>query len=135
MKFVKLLLGVAVLYLLSALGNALSSALALPLPGAIIAFIILLVWCLWRGHSHHSLDDASKSLTLILPLLIMPSSIGIMEHWALIKAEWLAILIAISASLLLTLFTTPWLVARVERSFAERSESVQPDLDSNKNSK
>lgn len=129
MKFIKLLLGVAVLCLLSVLGNALSSALALPLPGAIIAFIVLLVCCLWRGQSHDAVDGASKSLTLILPLLIMPSSIGIMEHWALIKAEWLAILVAISASLLLTLLTTPWLVARVERSFVQAPERAHSDLD------
>lgn len=111
----QIVLGVFFLSVISALATWSAGYFNLPIPGPILGFLLLLLVCMMRKESWDALDRASKFLTMILPLLIMPSCIGIMDHWYLIKDEWLAITVAVSASVLLTLITTPMLIARVER--------------------
>ncbi len=100
---------------LSAFSTWLAGYLQLPIPGAIIGLLALFFFCLKRGKPGASLERASQSLTVLIPLLILPSCIGIMDHWHLIKREWLPILIAITVSVVFTLVTTPWLYAKLCR--------------------
>lgn len=110
----KISIGLLVLCVLSVLGAWVSKFFGIPIPGAILALLALAAYCVYRGKSHHSLDRASQTLTLLLPLFIMPSSIGIMDNWDLIKQEWLAITVAIFGSVLFTLITTPVLIKKLE---------------------
>jgi holin-like protein len=111
---IKIAVGIGILSLVSWIANWATDFFALPVPGAIMGLLLLALFCGIRGRSFAALDRSSQFLTLLLPLLIMPSSIGIMDHWHLIKEEWLAITVAIVASVLLTLITTPKLIAKIE---------------------
>ena len=106
--------GLLIICAISAIGSWLTTHLGIPVPGAILGLLALTAICLYRGKSTKSLDRSSQLFTLLIPLLIMPSCIGIMEHWHLIKKEWIAISVAIMASLMFTLLTTPWLISKLE---------------------
>ena len=109
-----MILGLLSLCAISVLSSWLAVQFSIPVPGAILGLLLLAGICILRGKPGASLDRASQLLTLVLPLLIMPSSIGIMDHWHLIKSEWFAILVAITGSVLFTLITTPWLYSRMQ---------------------
>ena len=106
--------GLLIICAISALASWITKEFGIPVPGAILGLLVLTAICLFRGKSSKSLDRSSQLFTLLIPLLIMPSCIGIMEHWHLIKKEWIAISVAISASLVFTLLTTPWLISKLE---------------------
>lgn len=108
-----MILGLLSLCLLSALATWLTDYLNIPIPGAIIGLLLLAGICSIRGKPGAALDRSSQFLTLLMPLLIMPSCIGIMDHWHLIKQEWFAILVAITGSVVFTLLTTPWLFSKL----------------------
>lgn len=108
-----MIFGLLSLCAISVLSNWLAEQLNIPIPGAIIGLLLLMGLCAFRGRAGASLDRSSQLLTLLIPLLIMPSCIGIMDHWHLIKKEWLAILIAITLSVLFTLISTPWLYSKM----------------------
>lgn len=108
-----MILGIVVICAISVVSAWLVQVLGIPIPGAIVGLLLLTGLCVMRGKPGAALDRASQLFTLLIPLLIMPSCIGIMEHWTLLKKEWLAIVIAIAVSVVFTLITTPWLYARI----------------------
>ncbi len=109
-----MIFGLIIVSGISVLATWLTGLFSIPVPGAILGLLLLSAICLMRGKTGASLDRSSQVLTLLIPLLIMPSCIGIMDHWQLIKKEWLAITLAITSSVIFTLITTPWLMAKLE---------------------
>lgn len=106
--------GILFICTISIVTTWITGTLRIPIPGAIFGLLLLTFICAMRGKPGASLDRSSQLFTLLIPLLIMPSCIGIMEHWHLIKKEWLAILVAITSSVLFTLITTPWLYSKLK---------------------
>ncbi|KZZ37084.1 MULTISPECIES: CidA/LrgA family protein [unclassified Oleiphilus] len=111
-----MIFGLLILCAISIFASLVTELFNIPVPGAILGLLLLTGICVLRGKTGASLDCSSQVLTILIPLLIMPSCIGIMDHWHLIKKEWLAILIAISSSVIFTLVTTPWLIEKLEKS-------------------
>lgn len=109
-----MILGLLSLCIVSVAASWLAELVNFPIPGPIVGLLVLTGICLYRGKVSASLDRASQRLMLYIPLLIMPSCIGIMDHWSLIKEEWFAILLAISLSTIFTIVTTPWLYAKLQ---------------------
>ena len=118
-----MIIGLLIICSVSVVTTYLAELLNIPIPGAIIGLLLLSGICFWRGESSAGLDRSSQLLTLLIPLLIMPSCIGIMDHWHLIKKEWLAIIVAITCSVLFTLITTPWLYSKMKISNTSESSS------------
>lgn len=116
-----MILGLVSLCAISVLTTWLAEWLNIPIPGAIIGLLLLTGICILRGKPGASVERSSQLLTLLIPLLIMPSCIGIMDHWHLIKKEWLAIVIAITGSVLFTLITTPWLYSKMNLGHEEEA--------------
>jgi len=107
-------LGLLILSAISALATWGAAQLHIPIPGAILGLLVLLFICFLRGKPGAAIERSSQTLILFIPLLILPSCIGIMDHWHLIKEEWLAIMVAILTSVVFTLVTTPWLYSKLK---------------------
>lgn len=116
-----MIVGLLLVCAISVLSTWMAELFNIPIPGAIIGLLFLTGLCLYRGKAGKSLDRSSQVLTLLIPLLIMPSSVGIMDHWHLVKTEWLAILSALSLSALFTLITTPWLYKKLVQTDSHES--------------
>lgn len=112
----------AVLYAFLALlvlqwvGEVLVQALGLPLPGALVGALLLLVGLLLLGRLPKALEQTSGALLQNLMLLFIPIVAGVMLHFERIASEWLPFLASGIAGAVLTLLVTAavfrWLLQR-----------------------
>lgn len=115
-----MLKGLIVLFGFQLLGDCLSHWAGLPVPGAILGAVLLLVTLMIRGTVDEHLVMVSDRLLPLLPLFLIPASVGVIAYWPLVKQDGLAILLAIVISLLVAFLVTPWLFALLSARLAPR---------------
>jgi len=104
-----MLTGILLLMVFNLLGFALVGLLDLPIPAPVAGLVLLLVFLLVRGSIPESLAQATSRLLPLLPLFLIPASAGVVEYGALVRNEWLPILLALVISLLVSFMVTPFL--------------------------
>ena len=100
-------------------GEVLSRALALPVPGPVIGMLLLFVFLLRRGGPPPALRDTGQTLLQHLSLLFVPAGTGIIVHLHRVREEWPALLAALSISTLLTLAVTAACMRLLQTNKAE----------------
>ncbi|TNC84341.1 MAG: hypothetical protein CSH37_11295 [Thalassolituus sp.] len=91
--------GLLVLLFFLIAGNLLQSSFALPIPGSIIGMLLLLVFLMIRGRTPESLSQISKTLSPLLPLFIIPVSVGIVTQKELLAENGIALLVIMAVSI------------------------------------
>lgn len=71
----------------------------LPIPGSIIGMLLLLVFLMIRGRTPESLSQISKTLSPLLPLFIIPVSVGIVTQKELLAENGIALLVIMAVSI------------------------------------
>jgi holin-like protein len=104
-----MLTGILLLMVFNLLGFALVALLDLPIPAPVAGLVALLAFLLVRGSIPDSLAQATSRLLPLLPLFLIPASAGVVEYGALVRNEWLPILLALVISLLVSFLVTPFL--------------------------
>lgn len=107
----------AVLLLFHLLGEILVRLLGLPLPGPVAGLVLLFLVLLWRGGVPPALKETGQGLLRHLSLLFIPAGVGVMEYFALIQAEWLALIATLVGSTLLTVVVTAFTMRLLLRRF------------------
>lgn len=102
-----MLIGFLLLVLFNLMGYALVTLLHLPIPASVAGLILLLVYLMVRGSLSESLAKAAIRLLPLLPLFLLPASVGVVEHSELVRQEWLPILLALTLSLVASFLATP----------------------------
>ncbi|NKN34293.1 CidA/LrgA family protein [Marichromatium bheemlicum] len=102
------------------LGESIVLLFDLPLPGPVLGMLLLFLWLLVRGGVSVPVAEAADGLLAHLPLLFIPAGVGVMVHWALLRAHWQALGAALLLGTLIALVATAlamqvtlWLVRRV----------------------
>jgi holin-like protein len=107
------------LLLFQAVGETLSFAMALPLPGPVIGLMLLIAYLLLRPSALETLRPTALDMLRHLSLLFVPAGVGIMLHGARLQAEGWKLLLAVVVSTLLTLavtaIVTRWALRRFVR--------------------
>lgn len=126
----------AVLYAFLALlvlqwgGEVLVQALGLPLPGALVGALLLLVGLLLLGRLPKALEQTSGALLQNLMLLFIPIVAGVMLHFERIASEWLPFLASGIGGAVLTLLVTAavfrWLLQRSGQKTEIEAEAAEP---------
>ena len=126
----------AVLYAFLALlvlqwvGEVLVQALGLPLPGALVGALLLLVGLLLLGRLPKALEQTSGALLQNLMLLVSPIVAGVMLHFERIASEWLPFLASGIGGAVLTLLVTAvvfrWLLQRSGQKTEVEAEAAEP---------
>lgn len=126
----------AVLYAFLALlvlqwvGEVLVQALGLPLPGALVGALLLLVGLLLLGRLPKALEQTSGALLQNLMLLFIPIVAGVMLHFERIASEWLPFLASGIGGAVLTLLVTAavfrWLLQRSGQKTEAEVEAAEP---------
>jgi putative effector of murein hydrolase LrgA (UPF0299 family) len=93
------------------LGELLSTALALPVPGPVCGMAILFVGLLVHGGIPKDLGDVAGALLGNLSLLFIPAGVGVMLHAALLGRDWLPISLALVLSTVVTIAVTALMMA------------------------
>lgn len=88
------------------LGEVLASALAAPVPGPVIGFVLLFLGLAGRRRVGEPLAALSAGLLSHLSLLFVPAGVGIVRHAARVSQEWLALGVTLVGSTLLTVAVT-----------------------------
>ncbi len=84
-------------------GEALVALLHWPLPGPVLGMILLLAALLLRGRVSAGLGEDAQQLLRYLPLVLIPPSVGIMDHWHTLAADGWAVAATIVLSTLISL--------------------------------
>jgi len=92
--------GLLILLLFLVAGNLLQSQLSSPVPGSIIGMLLLLVFLMLRGRAPDSLSQISKTLSPLLPLFIIPVSVGIVTQKELLADNGAALLVIMAVSII-----------------------------------
>src|SRR5574344_2521040 len=126
----------AVLYAFLALlvlqwvGEVLVQALGLPLPGALVGALLLLVGLLLLGRLPKALEQTSGALLQNLMLLFIPIVAGVMLHFERIASEWLPFLASGIGGAVLTLLVTAavfrWLLQRSGQKTEVEAGAAEP---------
>lgn len=110
------LLAILTLVLMQLIGEALVRFLEVPLPGALIGFLLLFGGLVLYGRLPQGLRDTSNHTLPHLMLLFIAPVAGIMLHFERIASEWLPFLLSCIAgtavTIAVTAFTFRWALRR-----------------------
>lgn len=112
-----------ILFVLQLIGEVISRALHLPIPGPVLGMLILFTLLLLRGSLPPALKETAQTILQHLSLLFVPAGVGIMRHYALIQEEWLPVLGTLLLSTIITIavtaFTTCFILRRMNPPHTE----------------
>ncbi|MEF2552472.1 CidA/LrgA family protein [Aurantimonas sp. A2-1-M11] len=100
------------IFLCQLIGEAITVATGLPLPGPVIGMALLFVALLARGSVPEQLGKVGDGLLANLSLLFVPAGAGIMMHVGRLEGEALSIGATLVVSTLLTIAVTAFLMNR-----------------------
>ncbi|OLO03418.1 MULTISPECIES: CidA/LrgA family protein [Salinicola] len=110
-----LIIGMSVLLGCQFLGEVISRALSLPVPGPVLGMLILLIGLTIRGSVPQSLRTMGEGLLKYLTLLFVPAGVGLIQHFGLISREIWILAITLIVSTSLTILVTSQTLQRVAR--------------------
>jgi len=108
------------------IGELLVTASGVPLPGPVIGMVLLFVFLVVNdkyAKSRKGLDASGipedlakvgKALLDHLSLLFVPAGVGVMVHFALLRADWFALSAALVISTLLTIGVTAGVMRAIQ---------------------
>lgn len=104
------MVGLLILLLFLLLGSALQLAFSLPLPASILGMLLLLLFLVIRRKTPESLVNISKTLSPLLPLFIIPVSVGIITQKPLLKEYGVELILIMAVSLIPGALVSAWIM-------------------------
>lgn len=105
----------ATLLIFQTIGEGLSYALSLPVPGPVIGMVLLFLYLLLNDDAIGQLAPTSLALLRHLSLLFVPAGVGIMVHFHRVATEWLPIVAALLASTVVSIVVTALVVKSLQK--------------------
>lgn len=96
-------------------GEVVVRAFALPVPGPVLGMAMLFATLVVRGGPDTALRSTATHLLQHLSLLFVPAGTGVMLHFQRIADEWLALLLALTLSTVLTIAVSALLLRALTR--------------------
>ncbi|WP_323846248.1 CidA/LrgA family protein [Microbulbifer magnicolonia] len=107
------LAGAAILLGCERLGRSVSETFSLPVPGAVLGMLLLLLGLMIYGGVPRGLAKVSEQLLRLLALLFLPAAVGVFYLRDLSLQDWLGLLAATVFGTLLSLTLCALLLARL----------------------
>ncbi|KAF3999300.1 CidA/LrgA family protein [Glaciimonas immobilis] len=96
----------ATLLVFQCLGEGITFALNLPIPGPVVGMLLLFVALLLVPGLLERIEETGSELLRHLSLLFVPAGVGIVVSAATVRGHWLAVIVSVVASTILTLAVT-----------------------------
>lgn len=107
-----MLLSIALFLVLQLCGEAISYALGLPIPGAVLGMLFLLIALFLSDTLIEKVRLTASVLLAHLALLFVPAGVGIIRHIERIQIEWVAIalilIVGTGITMVVTALTVQW---------------------------
>lgn len=100
--------GFALLLVFQLIGEAVSRALGLPVPGPVIGLALLFAALRLNPGRKGLVTAAAEALHSHFSLLFVPAGVGVMLYVPLLAREWVAIVLSVVVSTLVGLVVTAW---------------------------
>jgi holin-like protein len=113
-----MLQALATLLVFQTIGEVLTYALALPVPGPVLGMAMLLAYLLVNARAVERLRPTCVELLKHLSLLFVPAGVGVMLHVTRIANEWVPIVVALLGSTALAIIVTALVVHWTSRWLA-----------------
>lgn len=114
--------GLLILLLFLLTGNLLNALFSLPVPGSIIGMLLLLVYLIIRGHIPESLQKTTQFLAPLMPLFIVPVSVGIVTQKELIAEHGVTLGLILLVSLFPGALVCAWVMQVGRNNHKEQTE-------------
>lgn len=119
MKFTKILVQIAALYVFYMVGTWVQEMLNIPIPGSLIGMFLLLVLLSLKVLPVKWFDLGAETLVAIMPFLLIPPTLGLMNYGAIFMSKGISLFITVVASTFLIIIvaghTGQYLANRKER--------------------
>ena len=109
----------ATLLVFQTVGEVLSYALELPIPGPVLGMALLVAFLLLNEPTVERLRPTSLELLKHLSLLFVPAGVGVMLHAKRLASEWLPIVVALIVSTALAIVVTALVIKWTARWLAK----------------
>lgn len=93
-------------------GTLLQHWTQVPIPAAILGMVLLLIFLLLYRKVPKPLAQTTSTLAPLLPLLLMPVSIGIVTHEDLIRTHGITLFFILVVSLIPGILVCGWIMSR-----------------------
>ncbi len=97
-----------IIILLLAIGNALSWLINGFIPGSVIGMLLMFLSLISGIIKPDDVRPVAEFLTKNMAILFVPSAVGIMDQWSLIKINLVAWILIIVVSTILVMASTGW---------------------------
>lgn len=84
-------------------GEILSRALDLPLPGPVVGLCLLVAACVLRPALADRLRSTAQGLLAHLSLFFVPAGVGVVAHWPTLRDQGIGLAVAITGSTVLAI--------------------------------
>ncbi|PFD95480.1 holin-like protein [Bacillus cereus] len=98
MKFTKIIVQVAALYVFYMIGTWVQEMVDIPIPGSLIGMFLLLILLSMKVLPVKWFDLGAETLVAIMPFLLIPPTIGLMNYGAFFMSKGISLFITIVAS-------------------------------------
>lgn len=95
--------GLIILLIFQGAGEIISKLFSLPVPGPVIGLVLLLTFLIYRGKVDAPIETVSSALVKNLGVLFVPAAVGVVMFLPQLKANFWAIGIALTASVIATI--------------------------------
>ena len=90
MKYIKQFL---IIIIISFLGEILNNLIPFPIPASIYGIVIMFLSLELKIISLESVKDVGKFLIEIMPIMFVPSAVGLLTSWGILKDSWIEYLV------------------------------------------
>ncbi len=112
-----------ILLIYQLIGEVMVRWLQLPVPGPVLGMALLLTTFIFTKGPSQPLKNTANGLLQHLSLLFVPAGTGVMLHFQRLGEEWLALLVAVAISTVLSIAVSSWLLTLMTRRIADREQS------------
>lgn len=119
---VDMIQGFLILLVCQLVGELIVTAASVPIPGSVVGMVLLLVGLIVRGEVPEGLRVTAEGLLKVLPLLLVPAGVGLMNYFGVLSDFWLELMVSLFVSTLITMFIVAFLlkVLSKEKTSAEQ---------------
>lgn len=97
------------------IGEILHTVLPFPIPASIYGIVLLFLTLEFKIIKLEKVKETGKFFIEIMPIMFIPSSVGLMDSWSLIKQSFLPYITIPIISTILVMGVSAWITQRVIR--------------------
>lgn len=124
MKYLK---QIGIILAISFIGEILHALIPLPIPAGIYGIVILFLALETRFLKLDAVRDVSLFLIEIMPVMFIPSAVGLMTAWGIIKDNWLVYIIITVVTTLLVMVVSGWVTQLIIRKTGKSEKGGKED--------